>query len=175
LDPVINIVGASILAWVFVAAALHKLRAPAGFAAVLAAYGLLPAPAVPVIARAIPAVELGIALLLVIPAWSKAGAPAAALLLAVYTSAIGINLLRGRRTIDCGCGGQRQPLSEWLLIRNLVLIGLALAVMIEPQARALTWLDWTTIVPAAAAGCLFHHIVERLLANAGLLWWLRHG
>ena len=39
-------------------------------------------------------------------------AAAAALLLALYAGAIGVNLARGRRDIDCGCGGpaSRQPI-----------------------------------------------------------------
>ena len=44
----------------------------------------------------------------------------AALLLA-YAAVMAINLVRGRRFIDCGCGGAAQPLSLGLVLRNVVL------------------------------------------------------
>lgn len=52
-------------------------------------------------------------------------------LVIMYTSAIIINLLRGRRDISCGCGGivGNDLLSWWLVLRNMFLLGLCNALL----------------------------------------------
>ena len=59
---------------------------------------------------------------------TAAGSAAAAILLGLFSVAIGINLARGRSHIDCGCfqSALRQQLSISLLVRNGFLIALAL-------------------------------------------------
>jgi len=49
--------------------------------------------------------------------------------MALFTTAIAINLARGRVSIDCGCGGATgQKLSIGLVVRNLLMmLGLVLA------------------------------------------------
>ena len=61
---------------------------------------------------------------------TRLAAGIAALLLGLYAAGIVVNLRRGRRHIDCGCGvGSRaQPISAGLVVRNTVLIGLCGAV-----------------------------------------------
>jgi hypothetical protein len=68
-------------------------------------------------------------------------------------AAIALNLWRGRRTIDCGCGalGARQPISEWLLVRNAVVAVAALLVLSPPAARPWLWIDWLTVAGGVAA------------------------
>ena len=67
-DPVTvgTIVGA--LALVMFAAAWHKFSEADGFAGALAAYRLVPQPAVPLVARALPAVEMLIGAGALVPA-----------------------------------------------------------------------------------------------------------
>jgi hypothetical protein len=45
--------------------------------------------------------------------------------LAIYFIAMAINMGRGRRFIDCGCGDEPSPLSVILLGRNLLLMVVA--------------------------------------------------
>ena len=52
---------------------------------------------------------------LIVPATRPAAAMLAFALLAIYGVAIAINLVRGNRRIDCGCGGAGQGLS-WFLV-----------------------------------------------------------
>ena len=61
------------------------------------------------------------------------------LLLSLYTAAIVLNLARGRRDIDCGCGGpgSRQTLHEWLVWRNLAYLTLALLALPPPLDRGM--------------------------------------
>ena len=101
------------LAWLLGASAWHKLRDRTGFRAAIAGYELLPPPAVPALAAALPALEIGLAAALLVPA---AGAPAAlgaGALLAGYAFAMAAALARGRQGIACGCGGPAGRFATW--------------------------------------------------------------
>ncbi len=161
------------LALLFAGAAWHKLRAFAAFREALAEYRLLPASTVAAAAGVVVACEGVVAVsLLAVPA---RGALLAAGLLALYTGAIGWNLLRGRREIECGCGGPalRQTLSGALVVRNLALVAAALACGAEPSSRALVWVDALSIGGAAAVLALLYAATNRLIANAPQLALLR--
>ena len=177
IDPIVQIVAALVLSCVFVTAGFHKCQAPAGFAAALRNYKLLPAALNRQCVYLLPVAEIMTGVALLIPAVTRQAAVAAGALLTAYMFAIGVNLLRGRRNIDCGCGGpqQKQTISEWMLARNgllLVLAGLAGAPV---QPRPLLWFDWAVVVLAAVVGCLFYHIINQLLVNKDLLRALREG
>lgn len=151
IDPVVALVARVGLALLFASAALHKLRDRAAFAGVLAAYRVVPASLVAAAAVAVAVAELLVAAALA--AGSVLGCAGAVGLLASYSGAIGINLARGRRTIDCGCGalGERQPISEWLLVRNALLAGAACILAPATVApRALTWIDLVSIAGAVS-------------------------
>ena len=111
--------------------------------------------------------ELGIVLALVLwPAW---GAAAGAALLGLYGTAIAVNLARGRRHIDCGCGGAaaRREISAWLVARNGLAAAAALAVAGVPEAaRGLVWLDACTVVAATAMLAACWSAADHLLALA---------
>ena len=85
----------------------------------------------------------------------------------VYGAAIGVNLARGRRTLDCGCAGPaaRQPIRPSLLVRNGALIGLAAFAAAPVTERALSWIDSLTIVAGASALWLAYGTLDQLLAN----------
>ena len=122
MDPVLAHVCRGVLALVFLSAAAHKLRAPRDFVATLRGYGLVPGALAPAVAALLVGAELAIGAGLLAPATQRAAALGATALLALYGASIAVNLLRGRRDIDCGCGGPaaRQPLSGWLVLRNVV-------------------------------------------------------
>lgn len=92
-------------------------------------------------------------------------APAAALLLLAYFTAIAVQLARGRSGEDCGCAGPdgALKLSGALLARNALLLLLgALALTAQLGAHAALW--WQ-IVPATAVLWLAYQSLEQLLAN----------
>ncbi len=164
----ISLASALTLSFIFLAAGIHKVRDTAQFGATLGAYGLLPGPMVSPVSILLPAVEFAVAVSLLLPDARINAAWAGAILLCVYTLAIGINLARGRRAIDCGCGGpsQQQPLSEWLLLRNGVLIGAIILVSASPLTRPNGWLEWSLSVFAAIVFVLLYSICNQLLANS---------
>ena len=119
----------------------------------------------------IPLLELLIAFALLVPFSRAIAAVGAAALIALYAAAIGINLWRGRRDIDCGCAGpdQAQPLRPVLLLRNSVLVGLALLASTLPMARDLGFFDGFVTVAASAVALLIYAAADGLLANSPLL------
>ncbi|MEW6268005.1 MAG: MauE/DoxX family redox-associated membrane protein [Thermodesulfobacteriota bacterium] len=175
MDPVVVVILRAALALLLAAAAVHKLRDAGAFRASVAAYALLPDAAVGAFSRVLPALEVAIALALLGPATGHAGALAAAALLAVYALAIGINLARGRRDLDCGCFGvsSRQTIGGALLARNALLIAAALATLAPARVRPLAWLDYCTASLALATLAALYAAADRLLAHGPALARLR--
>lgn len=159
------------LAGLFVVAAVHKLRDATAFVATLRDYRILPPALVPAAAAGVVCVEVGIALALLAPGLGSVGALEAAGLLLGYTAAIATNLARGRRDIDCGCLGpaQRQPLSGWLVARNLALVCAALAAAVPLSMRALGALDVLTFVGGLGTAVLLFIAANQLAAQAPAL------
>ena len=168
LDPALRTTLDSAFTVLFAWAAAHKLRDVAAFRAALAAYALLPARAVAACAAACIAAEIGIAAALLLPGFAPLGTLAAALLLCAYAGAMAINLWRGRRDIDCGCVGAaaRRPLSSALVVRNAVLVVLALAATLPATTRTFAWIDAVTIAAGMFTLALLYAAVDGLIANA---------
>lgn len=147
----------------FATAAIAKLRNRRDFYAAALAYRLLPPRLAIKLAVILPWVEAGIAIGLMAGlgiAWH-----AAAGLLLVYALAMAVNIARGRHDLDCGCGGPPQPLSIWLVVRNFVLAGAALAASLLPTAgRSLQPID--VLIVAGTVGVLtwLYITAHRLLA-----------
>lgn len=116
-------IAACALCLIFLASAWHKWRNPADFLRALAAYRLLPPSVLP---TAVPLI-IGLEVFAAVAVWAGGlgFAPVMALLV-LYSSAIAINLGRGRTHMDCGCGGQPIHLSGHLLLRNGGLLLLAM-------------------------------------------------
>lgn len=169
LDPAVALALRAALALLFAAAAVHKLRDFSSFRAAFAAYDLVPASAAGVAARATVALEIALSIALI--AGSRPAPFGAAALLTVYALAIGVNLARGRRDLDCGCAGpaSRSRISEGLVARNLILAGLALAASLPATARPFVWLDAFTVAAAVLSLALVHLSSETILANAARL------
>lgn len=134
-----------LLAAMFFAAGVSKLRALDTFEGVVHNFRLLPDALVRPVACVIPAIELAVAAALLLPATRLYGAWAAAALLVVFTVAVAINLFRGRREIDCGCFSSelKQKLSWWLVLRNVSLMAFALWLAYAGLGAAGTnWVAW---------------------------------
>jgi uncharacterized membrane protein YphA (DoxX/SURF4 family) len=167
MDPVVTSILRLALAVLFATAVSHKLRAPSEFAAAVEAYRVMPARGTRLLAVLLVVGELTATVLLLAPGMQAAGAGVAAVLLAAYAGAIAVNLARGRRDLDCGCAGPgaRRPVGPALVLRNLMLLGAALAVLVPPSGRSLGWIDHATIVAAVVALASLYVGIDRLLAN----------
>jgi hypothetical protein len=154
----------TLVALVFLTAAWGKVRNFPAFRGVTANYRLLPDRLVAPFAFLLPPAEAlaGISLP-VAPAspWPEA---AAAALLGLFALAMGINLLRGRRHIDCGCfqSASKQTLSWMLVARNGVLILALGAAARAPAGLPSRW--------GAAEGLLAGAVLLVLLQSLNILW-----
>lgn len=175
-DPVIARACGAAVALILLLGAIDKLRDREMFEAIVENYRVLPAgPASLWFARMLPLVEIAAAGLLLWPAMRAIGAAVAIGLLAVFCLAIGFNLLRGRRDVDCGCGGAsgRQTLSWWLVARNAVLAAIALLGAGDGLVRDMAWLDAFTAVAGTLALLALYVFFNQLGANAPRLKSLR--
>lgn len=174
-DPLLQWVIAVGLALLFAGAAWHKRSAPSHFAAQLDAYRLLPTPVLRPAAKALPWLEIATALLLIVPATRAVAAGTAAALLLAYALGMLINLLRGRTDIDCGCGGPAQPLSYGLVLRNLLLAGGAVLLLLPTTGRSIGVADLLLLGMLLAPVVLIYATIGQLFSNAGALrGWRGH-
>ena len=168
LDPALAWLLRSALALLLGAGAIGKLRDRVTFRAAVEGYEILPARVAGVAAWLLAIAEGTLAVGLVAPdalGVRDVAAAGAALLFAVYAVAIVINLARGRRDFDCGCGGAAHvPLSGWLVARNALLVAAALACTAGTSARALGLVDALTIAGGVAVLALLWIALHGLLA-----------
>jgi hypothetical protein len=166
-DPVTVGTLAGALALILFAAAWHKLAEREAFALALGAYRLLPQPAVPAAAIALPIVEIALGVGILLPATREPALGGVALLMFAYALAIAANLARGRRDIDCGCGGDSQPLSWALVLRNAVLAAAALIAGRPALERSLDWIDALSLVLGVLCFYALYLMADELLRQAG--------
>ena len=175
LDPVFGYLITTAIALLFASAAAHKLRSLAHFTEVFAVYRLLPDRAARHLAWLIPCLELGVAGTLLWEPSRRVAVVSAVALLVAYALGMGLNLLRGRRDLDCGCGTARvrRAISAWMVWRNLLLAA-ALGIAALPwSARRFNWTDLLTVAGGLIAGVTLYALVDGLLGDvapkAGLL------
>lgn len=155
-DPIILYALLAGLAVILALGALEKWRRFASFESAVAGYQLLPAVLVKPFALAFALAESLAALGLLLPASRSHGAALALVVLGAATLGIAVNLARGRRDVDCGCGGLGHAsagLSGWLVLRNLALLAAAGLIWLDGHgnARELGWLDGITFFGATLA------------------------
>jgi len=135
--------------------ALDKWCNLAAFEQAVSGYQLLSETLVKPFALCFVAAESLAALALLWPAYRPFGAALALAVVGAASGGIGLNLARGRRDVDCGCGGlghSAHGLSGWLLLRNALLLLAALLVLAGmPTGRVLTWFDGVTFVGTTLA------------------------
>jgi hypothetical protein len=172
-DPMMLAFVQAILMLIFLAGAWSKLRARETFEGVVYNYRLLPEFAVLPASYLLPMGELAVGLGLAYSPARPYAAVGAIVLLTVFNIAIAVNLLRGRREIDCGCFSSvlKQHLSWWLIVRNLGLVALAgwLAWGVPGTlAEPIGWLDWTVGLAMALAVTLVYMTATLLTTQAKL-------
>ncbi|HLS55076.1 MAG TPA: MauE/DoxX family redox-associated membrane protein [Zeimonas sp.] len=167
-DPVLGHASAAALALVFIVGAWHKLADLDTFRLAVERYRLLAPSAARGAALALPMAEALAGLMLLLPASRTAGAALAAVVLGLVSTAVAVNLLRGHRDIDCGCGtpGTGQRLSWALVARNAALLAACVVAAAPEQARELVWLDAFTAVFAALALWTLYAAANELLADS---------
>ena len=166
-DPVFSLLAVAALALLFATAAVAKVRDRVRFAAVLAAYELVPRPFARGAAVLLPFIELNVAFGLFVKQVRPAAATAAAGLLLIYGAAMGVNLARGRQDIDCGCEGfgRRRSIAPWMIMRNALLMLVAAVAGAPSTARDIEWTDAVTIACGLAAFAMIYFAADRLLAS----------
>lgn len=177
IDPLASRALAISLGLLLLVAAWHKLAARGAFIEALDDYRLLPDGLVRPVAWLLPVVEttLGLAWLAGI---ERGGvALATGVLLGTYAAAMAINLRLGRWNIGCGCGlggasGRDTPLSWWLVLRNLLLVGVAALAALPPSSRTLGAYDWLTLALALVAlGALYSGASQLMRNGAAIAAW----
>lgn len=152
-------------ALIFVRAAWHKLRDLESFADLLADYRVVPERATGAVSRGVAAAEVAVIAALLVPGLQRIGAALATAMLLLYAAAMTVNIVRGRRQLDCGCGGPPQRLGWSLVVRNLVLTAVA-ALALHRSPTGLSTGEAAIAVASALPLWIGFLLVEQLLANA---------
>jgi|SRR5208282_2509354 len=166
-DPAASWTISIALAVVFGASAAIKFADFGEFRAAVENYRIVPRAFEASVAAIVPIAELAGAVGIVIPRTRDAAAATLLILVAVFTVAIVVNLMRGRLHVDCGCFGPalRQPLSWWLPARNAILMALAAIAILPTADRSMTPLDVATVFFGAATAVALYLAANYLLAN----------
>ena len=112
----------------FVWAAVTKLPDMAAFAQDVANYRILPAAVVPYAAAAVVGIEILAGLALVTGIAARPAAILVAVLLVAFTAFLAQALLRGI-DLRCGCFGGDEAASWWTVVRDLIMLAAAVAVI----------------------------------------------
>lgn len=177
LDPLLLRLIAMLFALLLITAAAHKLGDLLRFQGILRDYRILPEQLIGVVSLLVPCAEVLLGFGWVFLWRIDLVSAMTAALLTAYAIAMGINLMRGRTYIDCGCGFSSsrtktgnsgiQQLSSWLVYRNLVLIVLAVIAStgISTSARSFGALDYFSIIAATLALVFAYGAFNQLLVN----------
>jgi len=164
------------LSYMLVLSASHKLGDPVRFQRILVDYDLLPPTVSRKLSRALPVIEISIGLgLLVAPMRSFAIVAAGALLL-TYTLAMAINIVRGRRDVDCGCHGPQhsQTIGFWSVGRNVILLCLMFGLWKYNELLPFSVTSWGVALCGTVLVTLFFHAFSQLQINKQLISWISH-
>lgn len=167
-DPIIVLALRIGLALLLLSSAWHKLRDPDAFRSAVSGYAVLPLRLVSSVAHLFIAIEIVCGIGLLLPVAAAPAARGTAGILVLYSIAIVINLARGRRRIDCGCGGPAGalPLSPALVVRNTIVIGLACVAGLPTSPRVMGAMDILVIACAVSTFAVLYVAVETSLRNA---------
>ena len=158
-----------LFSYLFFTAGTEKFRHLAHSIDAIRAYKLTPENWGANLAKTLASLEIFLAAAFLVPAVRSLAIPLAALLLLVYALSMTINLLRGRKHLDCGCNGPevKQRISWWLIVRNIILIILlAVSYQLPPVVDAGTCL---LAILCSATLVLFQQCGRQLYQNQMLI------
>lgn len=116
------------LGFLFVYAAATKLADMGQFAEEVANYQLLPPSLVALVAAVLPGIEILAGTLLIVGAVVRPAALVVSVLLAVFVIGLSQALLRGV-DLRCGCFGGTDVATWWTVLRDVVMLAAALAIL----------------------------------------------
>lgn len=157
---ILAVVARVALGLVFIYAGALKLRSRT-FARSVEAMALVPQRAATTISRWLPRAELILGLLLLAGLSLPVVISLTSLLLLLFTTSVVISLLHKRR-VECGCfGGSTRPATWLTVLRNAVLLALAMLILIVPQpelglssgtaSQAISYADASLILTGTAS------------------------
>jgi hypothetical protein len=165
-DPAFVLTAQYFLALLFFVNGLHKAANLPELRATITAYRIVPSGIAHWIAGFVMTAELllGVALT---SGLSRLASLVAAGVLALYFAVMALSLARGLGEVDCGCGlhGRASPLSVTYLVRNGLLILLALLASMPASGRVVGSFDAFQIVAATLSLALLYISADSLLAN----------
>lgn len=175
IDPVLSRACGAAISIILLVGAWQKLRDLERFEAALANYRLLPEFGTRVVARSLVLLEAAAGATLLWEPTRSHGTVMATALLVIVTAAVAINLIRGRRDIDCGCGGlSGDPSLSWgLVARNGLLLAAVLIGSQDGTQRPLVWMDDLSVGAATLALLGLYVAANQLMANLPRLAILR--
>jgi len=135
--PILGLALRVYLGGIFIYASMHKINYPAEFAESIAAYQLVPFWALNPMALFMPWFELIGGVMLALGVRTRAAAAAVAGMLATFSLAVLIVLIRGI-PVGCGCfSSVDEPLGWDTLVRDLLWLAMAIRVYAGPSALQL--------------------------------------
>lgn len=155
------------IALIFLRAVYHKTAEFTEFTGFVADYRIVPEALVRPVSLALVVAEAAVVLGTVTPGGLPFAMVLGAGLFVLYAVGIGVNVARGRTTVECGCGGAPQSVGPALLWRNGILAAAALGAAALPSGG----LPVASVVAALAAGILVwvaFLMADLLLSNASL-------
>ena len=157
---VIELLIRTCLGTLFLTSSFSKMRKMYVHVSIVQDYGLLPQQLVPIFARTEVTIEFIISLCLLFGLFQTFTLFVVLALLIIYTTAITVNLIRGRKEISCGCGGLigSHQLSWWLVLRNIIFM---------------VPVTWMIVTPKGSWGSL-HGVIDGASINQvfDLTYWL---
>jgi hypothetical protein len=167
LDPAFGYLIIAGIALLFASAGARKLQDVARFTEIFAAYRVLPTAWARRLAWLIPCLELGVAITLLWEPSRRLAVISAMALLIAYASGLGVNLLRGRRDLDCGCGAarDRRAIAAWMIWRNLILAAAVAIAALPWSPRPCNLTDFLTVIGGLIVGVTLYAAVDRLIGD----------
>ena len=140
------------LALLLAAAGAAKVGRPQDVKASVLRYDVVPPRVAGPLARALPFMELGLALALAVGVFTPVAAGVAAVMLAAFAASVAWSLRQGKR-FECGCGGVAGTQIGWRLVaRNVSLVLVAAYVAANPSSELSLWANWPASHVAVASG-----------------------
>ena len=168
-DPILVGAARAALAVLLLIGGWEKLRDPVVFRGAMENYGVLPAVLTPIVSLLLPVAEVVCGLSLLYAPTGHVGAVGTLVLLVAMTTVVAVSLMNGRTGIDCGCGGlSSQPLSWALVVRNVVLIGVASVATQQAAGRVPGPLDFFLAAAISLALLGLYASFNQLMSNAPL-------